>query len=265
MDLGLKDRVAIVGGSSRGLGRAIATAFAQEGANVAISARTEADLRRTELELARVGSQQHVLAIPADLSVARDIRRVVRDTFNRFGQISILVTHMGYGPPGRPSEFNDETIMTALEENFLSSIRFAREVIPYMKQQRWGRIVHLLPSLGRRSANGTVLSTTSQLALVGYSKMLANELAPFNITVNNLVSGPVETNFLTSSVESEAQVSGKAFDDLMRDTINSIPMGRLGKPEEVGDLVAFLASDRASFLTGSSVVLDGGMRQQTIT
>ena len=265
MDLGLKDRVAIVGGSSRGLGRAIATAFAQEGANVAISARTEADLRRTELELARVGSQQHVLAIPADLSVARDIRRVVRDTFNRFGQISILVTHMGYGPPGRPSEFNDETIMTALEENFLSSIRFAREVIPYMKQQRWGRIVHLLPSLGRRSANGTVLSTTSQLALVGYSKMLANELAPFNITVNNLVSGPVETNFLTSSVESEAQVSGKAFDDLMRDTITGIPMGRLGKPEEVGDLVAFLASDRASFLTGSSVVLDGGMRQQTIT
>ena len=264
MDLGLKDRVAIVGGSSKGLGRAIATAFAQEGANVAISARTEADLRRTELELARVGSQQHVLATPADLSVARDIRRVVRDTFNRFGQINILVTHMGYGPPGRPSEFNDETIMTALEENFLSSVRFAKEVIPYMKQQRWGRIVHLLPSLGRRSANGTVLSATSQLALVGYSKMLANELAPFNITVNNLVSGPVETNFLTSSVESEAQESGKSFDDLMRDTITGIPMGRLGKPEEVGDLVAFLASDRASFLTGSSVVLDGGMRQQTI-
>ena len=103
MDLGLKDRVAIIGGSSRGLGRAIALSFAQEGANVAISARTEADLRRTEIELARVGSQQHVLAIPADLSVARDIRRVVRDTFNRFGQLGILVTHMGYGPPGRPS------------------------------------------------------------------------------------------------------------------------------------------------------------------
>ena len=261
MDLGLKDRVAIVGGSSRGMGRAIALAFAQEGANVAISARTEADLRRTEIELARVGSQQHVLAIPADLSVARDIRRVVRDTFNRFNQVGILVTHMGFGPPGRPSEFNDETIMTALEENFLSAVRFTREVIPYMKQQRWGRIVHLLPSLGRRSANGTALSNTSQLALMGYSKALANELAPFNITVNHLVSGPVETDFLTSSVESEAQESGTDFDALMRDTVTSIPMGRLGKPEEVGDLVAFLASDRASFLTGASVVLDGGMRQ----
>lgn len=265
MDLGLKDRVAIIGGSSRGLGKAIAMAFAHEGANVAISARTETDLRRTEIELARVGSQQHVLAIPADLSVSRDIRRVVRDTFNRFGQIGILVTHMGYGPPGRPSEFNDETIMTALEANFLGSVRLSREVIPYMKQQHWGRIVHLLPSLSRRSADDETLSVASQLALVGYSKMLANELAPFNITVNNLVSGPVETSFLTASVESEAQESGKTFDNLMRDTITEIPIGRLGKPEEVGDLVAFMASERASFMTGSSVVLDGGMRQQTIT
>lgn len=146
MDLGLKDRVAIVGGSSRGLGRAIAVAFAQEGASVTISARTEADLRRTEIELARIGSQQHVLAIPADLSVARDIRRVVRDTFNRFGQIGILVTHVRYGPTGKPSEFTDETIMASLEESFLSAVRLTREVVPYMKQQRWGRIIHLLPT-----------------------------------------------------------------------------------------------------------------------
>ena len=261
MDLGLKDRVAIVGGSSRGMGRAIALAFAQEGANVAISARTEGDLRRTEIELARVGSQQHVLAIPADLSVARDIRRVVRDTFNRFGQIGILVTHIGYGPPGRPSEFNDETIMTALEENFLSAVRFAREVVPFMKQQRWGRIIHLLPSLGRSSATGTALSTTSQMALVGYSKMLANELAPFNITVNNLVSGPVETDYLTGTFQSEAKETGRSFEELMKEVVSSIPIGRLGKPEEVGDLVTFLASNRASFLTGASVVLDGGMLQ----
>ena len=94
--------------------------------------------------------------------------------------------------------------------------------------------------------------------------MLANELAPFNITVNNLMSGPVETDYLTSAFESEAQESGKAFEELMKDTVTNIPMGRLGKPEEVGDLVAFLASDRASFITGTSVVLDGGMRQ-TVT
>ena len=205
MDLGLKDRVAIVGGSSRGLGRAIASAFAQEGASVTISARTEADLRRTEIELARLGSQQHVLAIPADLSVARDIRRVVRDTFNRFGQIGILVTHVGDGPTGRPSEFDDEAIMASLDETFLSAIRITREVIPYMKQQRWGRIIHLLPHWGNYLAGSVNLSATSQLALMGHSKMLANELASFNITVNNLLSGPIQTEYLNSVFEARAQ------------------------------------------------------------
>lgn len=261
MDLGLKDRVAIIAGSSRGMGRAIALAFAQEGANVTICGRTEADLRRTEIELARVGSQHHVLAIPADLSVARDIRRVVRDTFNRFGQISILVTHVGYSPSGRPSELNDETILTAFEENFLSAVRFAREVIPYMKQQHWGRIVNLLPQLMRQSGEGTALSTSSQMALVGYAKMLANELAPFNITVNNLVLGPVQTEYLTSTLESRAHSQGRSSDEVINETILGIPMGRMGKPEEVGDLVAFLGSERAAYLTGTSVVLDGGMLQ----
>ena len=261
MDLGLKDRVAIVGGSSRGLGRAIAEAFAQEGASVTISARTEADLRRAEIELARVGSQHHVLAIPADLSVARDIRRVVRDTFNRFGQIGILVTHVTYGPTGRPSEFSDEAIMTSLEGSFLSAIRITREVIPYMKQQRWGRIIHLLPTRDIHSEEGAALSAASQSALVAYSKMLATELAPFNITVNNLLSGPVQTEFLTSALEARAEEQGRSVDELVKETVADIPMRRLGKPEEVGDLVAFLASDRAGYLTGTSVVLDGGSHQ----
>ena len=258
MDLGLKDRVAIVGGSSRGMGRAIAMAFAQEGASVTISARTEADLRRTEIELARVGSQQHVLATPADLSVARDIRRVVRDTFNRFGQIGILVTHAHYSSAGKASELTDETIMTSLEENFLSAVRMAREVIPYMKQQRWGRIIHLLPS---QPSQGTALSAASQSALMGYSKMLANELAPFNITVNNLLSGPIHTEFLTASLESRAQEAGVSTEEISKEMAAAIPVRRLGKPEEVGNLVAFLASDRAGYLTGTSVVLDGGMLQ----
>ena len=264
MDLGLKGRVAIVGGSSRGMGRVIASVFAQEGASVTISARTEADLRQTEIELARLGSQQHVLAIPADLSVARDIRRVVRDTFNRFGQIGILVTHVADRPTGRTSEFDDETIMTSLERAFLSAIRIAREVIPYMKQQRWGRIIHLLPHWGNFPDGGGNLSTTGQLALLGHSKMLSNELAPFNITVNNVLSGPIQTEYLDSVLEARAHEQGRAVEELVKETTAAIPMGRLGKPEEVADVVAFLASARAGYLTGTNVFLDGGARQEIV-
>ena len=261
MDLGLRDRVAIVGGSSRGIGRAIALAFAHEGANVTIYALNDEALRRTEIELARVGSQHHVLAIPADISTARDIRRVVRDTFNRFDQVSILVTQVGNSPTGPAVGFEDEEISTDLERNFFSAIRLSREVIPHMKQQHWGRIINLLSTPAQEASEGMALAAASQLALVGYFKSLANELAPFNITVNNVVFGAVDTEQFTSRLENEAREQSRPTGDLLKENLARVPMGRLGKSEEVGDLVAFLASDRAGFLTGSSTVVDGGMLQ----
>ena len=261
MDLGLRDRVAIVGGSSRGIGRAIALAFAHEGANVTICAQNDEALRRTEIELARVGSQHHVLAIPADISTARDIRRVVRDTFNRFDQVNILVTLVGNSLTGPAVEFEDEDISSDLERNFFSAIRLSREVIPHMKQQHWGRIINLLSAPAQQASEGMGLAASSQLALVGYFKALANELAPFNITVNNVVFGPVDTEQFSSRLENQAREQNRAAGDLLKETLAQVPMGRLGKAEEVGDLVAFLASDRAGFLTGGSTVVDGGMLQ----
>ena len=261
MELGLRDRVAIVGGSSRGIGRAIAIAFAKEGASVTVCARNEAALRRTEIELARISSQHHVLAIPADLSIPRDIRRVVRDTFNRFDQIGILVTHVAGATVGPAVEFEDEAISAALESNFFSAIRLSREVIPHMKQQHWGRIINLLSAPSQEAMEGMALSASSQLAVMGYFKTLANELAPFNITVNNVVSGPVETELFISRLEERAQEQSRPVEELMKETVASIPIGRLGKPEEVGDVVAFLASDRAGFVTGTTLMVDGGRFQ----
>ena len=228
MDLGLRDRVAIVGGSSRGIGRAIAIAFAKEGASVTICARNEAALRRTEIELARIGSQHHVLAIPADLAVPRDIRRVVRDTYNRFDQIGILVTHVAGMDLGPASEFEDEAISAAFEANFFSAIRLSREVIPHMKQQHWGRIINLLSGPVHEAADGMALSSSSQMAVMGYFKTLANELAPFNITVNNVVSGPVDTELLVSRLEDQAQERGETSEELLNQTIATMPIGRLG-------------------------------------
>ena len=258
MDLGLKDRVAIVGGSSRGIGRAIAIALAKEGASVAICARNETALRHTEIELVRISSQHHVLAIPADLTVRRDVRRVVRDTFNRFDQVGVLVTHVANAEKGNAVEFDDDEISVAMDNLFLSAIRLSREVIPHMKQQRWGRIINLLSPLSQATVQGMALSSSSELAIMGYFKALANELAPFNITVNNVVSGDVETEQYLSLAEDQSQHHGNTAEQVLKKTIAQIPVGRLGKPEEVGDLVAFLASERASFITGTTVVVDGG-------
>lgn len=272
MELGLRDRVAIIGGSSRGLGRAVALAFVREGANVTICGRTEADLRRAEIELSRESSQQHVLAVPADITDPRDIRRVVRDTVGRFGQANILVTHMGYRPAAdRPSELSDDAILSALGVDFLSAVRFSREVVPYMKQQHWGRILNLMPeplstplAPASRAAGQTALADSGQTALLGYSKGLANELAPFNITVNNLIHGQMLTGALAAELEQRSQDGDGPLDELARQTAaqSGVPVGRLGRPDEVGDLAVYVCSDRASFLTGSSIVLDGGQQQE---
>lgn len=273
MDLGLRDRVAIVGGSSRGMGRAIALAFAHEGANVTICARTEADLRRAEIEMARATSQQHVLAIPADITLEPDIRRVVRDTVSRFGQINILVTHMATRVEDetmeRASELSDDAVTSALDESFLGAVRFARETIPYMKQQRWGRILNLLPEFSIHSipvgsvkaTDESALNVSNRMALTGYAKSLANELAPFNITVNNLIHGPVESDALSAVLEERSRNEGRRLNHLLEETASMVPMKRLGRPEEVADLAAYICSERASFLTGADVVLDGGLRQ----
>ena len=270
MDLGLKDRVAIVGGSTRGMGRAIALAFVHEGANVTICGRTETDLRRTEIDLARTSSQQHVLAVPADISNARDIRRVVRDTISRFGHVDILVTHMGYHSAERPSELSDDEILNSLNGGFLGTVRLSREVVPYMKRQHWGRILNLLPELNTSPLTSekvdvsgeTGLAHSNWMALVGYSKSLANELAPFNITVNNLIHGPVLSEALNAALEERSEADNRSKDELLREMAAPVPMGRLGRLEEVGDTAVYLCSERSSFMTGESVVLDGGMRQE---
>ena len=152
------------------MGKTAALALAKGGASVTICARSEADLRKTELEIARVSSQHHVLAIPADLSRGEDIKRVVRSTFNRFGRIDISVNNIGGPPSGRASEMDDEQWDQALDQNFLSVVRMSREVVPYMKQQQWGRIINRLSISVRQPRDGVVLSTSSRLAVVGYPR-----------------------------------------------------------------------------------------------
>ncbi len=261
MDLGLTERVAIVGDASHEVGRHIATTLAAEGARVSLHSPSEEGLRRTEMEVARIGSQHSVLAIPADPSQERDIRRVVRDTVNRFGQIDILVVPSGSGVHPANSEPEEGSETAELEASFFSALRFSREVVPYMKQEHWGRIIYLESPPSRPAGRGVVLWADRHLHLVGYFKILARELAPFNITVNSLVAGLIATHELEQWLAAQSHAEQVGIAELKGTACAGIPMGRMGKPQEIGDMIAFLASERAGYLTGAAISVDGGHSQ----
>ena len=261
MDLGLAERVAIVGGAGLEIGKHVALSLASEGAKVALCARREDGLRRAEMEVVRIGTQHNVLAMPADLSEPRDIRRVVRDTFNRFGQIDILVVRSGQPGPGSLTDVEDSELTEEVERHLLSAVRLTREVIPYMKQEHWGRIINLEFPSPQQITQGDSRAAAGQLYLIGYFKTLARELAPFNITVNNLSTGALDTEELQEYLQSQAEAGAAETADLAKQRVKKIPMKRLGKPEEIGDMVAFLASEKAAYLTGASISVDGGQTQ----
>jgi 3-oxoacyl-[acyl-carrier protein] reductase len=260
MELGLRDRVAFVGGSGKGMSQASALALAREGASVTICARDESALRKAELEIARTSSQHHVLAVPADLSRPDDIKRAVRGTFNRFGRLDIAVSHIS-GPRSEEGllDINDEEWEEDVQQHFLSIVRVSREVVPYMKQQRWGRIIIRLPSLSAHPLRGSQAFESSRMAVYGYAKQLSEELASFNITVNSVVPGAIMTDGLASDYETKAKDQDQMPEEVASRAAKAVPIGRFGTVEEVGDLIAFLASERASYITGASIPMDGGL------
>ena len=171
MDLGLRGRVAIISGSSKGMGKSIALALALEGANVVLSSRDETILRKAEIDIARETSQHNVLAIPANMADADDIRRVVRGAYNRFGRLDIVVNNIGDWVSGSPSETQDDELLEILQKNYFSVVRVCREIIPYMRQQQWGRIINRLSISVKEITETPSLSNTGDMAIVGYSKL----------------------------------------------------------------------------------------------
>jgi 3-oxoacyl-[acyl-carrier protein] reductase len=238
MDLGLKDRVAIVAASSKGLGKAAALGLAAEGAKLAICARGIEELQRTASEI-----RTDVLARAVDVTIEAQIRGFVDDTLRKFGRIDICVTNAG-GPPARRFEdTSSDDWHSAVDLNFMSTLHFARAVLPIMKDQRWGRLIAISSVAVLQPVDGLILSNAARSAVRGLVKSLSNEYAPYNVLVNNICPGYTATErLLKLGVRPEAQ----------------IPLGRVGTPEEFANLVVFLASDRASYITGVSIPVDGG-------
>ena len=251
MDLSLRDKAAIVTGGSRGIGRAIALAFADEGCRVAICARGEEALRETEAELRARGVD--ALGIVADVARADDIERVVAETVARFGRLDILVNNAG----GRAREDTDEAWNLVYESNVLAAVRATRAAVPHMRAAGGGSIVHIASIYGRESG-GPVAYNAMKSAMIAHAKAMALELAPA-IRVNSVAPGSVAFPGGSWGRRLEEDPEG-----MRRFVEQNIPMGRFGTPEEIANVVVFLCSARASWVTGACINVDGGQSRSNI-
>jgi 3-oxoacyl-[acyl-carrier protein] reductase len=255
MDLGLRERVALVAASSKGLGRAVAEELAAEGAHLVLCARGAAALQEVAHDLRARGAQ--VEAVVADLS-GTGVRQVTDAAFKRFGRIDILVTNAG-GPPAGPFEAHDlETWRSAVQLNLESVIELIRHALPGMKERGWGRIINVTSIAVKQPVDNLILSNSVRAAVTGMARTLANEVARFGITVNNVLPGYTRTERVTELAQSIAAREKITEHEAVDRWLAQIPMNRLGEPREFAALVAFLASERASFITGTSIPVDGG-------
>lgn len=257
MDLGLKDKIALIAASSKGLGRACAEAMAQEGAKITICARDEATLNKTKDDiLSATGAE--ILAIPADVTNAADIEKVVQQTVEQFGGLHVLVTNAGGPPAGFFADFDDAQWEAAFNLSLMSGVRLIRAALPYMQKAQWGRIINITSVSVKEPIDNLVLSNSIRASVHGLAKTLANQIAKDGITINNVMPGYTQTDRVNQLVAATAQQSGKSEEEVLADLGKPIPIGRAGQPEELGALVAFLASEKASYINGASIPVDGG-------
>jgi 3-oxoacyl-[acyl-carrier protein] reductase len=257
MDLGLKDKVALVAGGSQGLGKAVARELAREGARVAICALDDKSLPAAKEEIAK-DSGAKVLAIGADLTDAAQAKECVHKTIECFGAVDILINNAGGPPAVSFSDIDDQLWEYGFRLNLLSTIILTREVLPLMKQKRWGRIINMTSISVKQPIDGLILSNTVRAGVIGLAKSLSTELAPLNITVNSVCPGYTLTDRVRNLAYVTAQKEDTTPEAIIKRWESSIPMGRLGTPEEFAALVTFLASERSSYITGAAIQIDGG-------
>ena len=257
MDLGIRGKVALVAASSKGLGRAIADELAAEGANLVMCARG-ADALRAAADSIRKNSGVTVVEVAADVSEQRGLDRVAGAALDKFGKIDILVTNSGGPPSGTFDTLTPEAWESATKLLLFSAVGLARAVLPGMKERKWGRILNVTSIAVKQPIDGLLLSNSLRAAVTGFARTLANEVARFNITVNNIMPGYTRTDRMEDLARQTSDRTGASMSDALARWEREIPIGRLAEPREFAALAAFLASERASYITGSSIAVDGG-------
>jgi 3-oxoacyl-[acyl-carrier protein] reductase len=258
MDLGLRGKVALVAASSRGLGLAVAEELAAEGADLLMCARSGDVLREAADRVRAASPDVRVLDVAADLSEPADVVRVTDMAQRELGRVDVLITNTG-GPPAGPFESHSpEAWAAAVRANLDSVVNLVRAVLPGMKERRWGRIVNVTSIAVKQPVDNLILSNSVRAAVTGFARTLANEVAPFGITVNSVMPGYTATQRVDELAARNAALQGTTADDVRAVWERQIPMARLGDAREFAAMVAFLASERASYTTGASIAVDGG-------
>jgi len=257
MDLGLRGKVALVSGGSQGLGKAVAKELSAEGALVAICARDEGKLLLSAAEIEKETGGE-VVAFPADLTQVTEAREFVRKSVAHYGTVDILFNNSG-GPPSLPLEqIDDDLWQFGFRLNLMSTIAMTTEVVPIMKQKKWGRIINSTSISVKQPIDGLILSNTIRAGVIGFAKTLSTELAPYHVTVNSVCPGYTLTNRVKSLSKVLADRENTRPEKIIKRWESTIPAGRLGTPEEFAATVAFLASERAGYITGAAIQIDGG-------
>jgi len=258
MDLELKGKVAIVGGGSKGLGRACADVLAGEGVKVAICSRNQADLEKAAKEI-QAATGADVLVFPGDLDKHDTIKQLIAATVSRFGRLDILVNNSGGPPLARAATATEEQWAISLDRSLLFFARMSREALPHLKQHKAGRIINILAATVYQPIPNLALSGVTRIGVVAFMKSLADEVGRDGVLINNVCPGSILTERMLSNVTARSKELGIPVDEGLAQRAAETAVGRIGEPKELAHLVGFLASPKASYITGTTILVDGGL------
>ncbi|MCC6728335.1 MAG: SDR family oxidoreductase [Chthonomonadales bacterium] len=265
MDMGIQGRVAMVAAASKGIGRAVALGLAVEGCRVSICARSEDGLDEAREALLAAGAPaEGVAAIRADVSRAEDLEAWHGQTVAALGEVDILVTNTGGPPARRFLELTDTQWEEGVQSTLMNVVRLSRLVLPVMQRRRWGRIVHLTSLVAKQPSDDLTISSTLRTGLSALTRTMANQVAPDGVLVNAILPGNTLTDRAHHLARVRAAERGITPEEALADTARAIPVGRLAEPREIADAVVFLASERASYIAGISLLVDGGVCQSPL-
>ena len=259
MNLNLQNKNAIVCASSQGLGKAAAIDLAKEGVNLAICSRDQEKIDKAKEEiLLRTDHNIKVIALKADLDSLEDIQIFLQEVEQSLGEVDILVNNTGGPPPSTFEQISDEDWQNAFNSTMMSAIRLSRSLVPNMKKKEWGRIINISSVSVKTPVNGLFLSNSLRMGVLGWAKALADEVAAHGITVNTVCPGYTKTERVEAILESQSSSSGLSKEEIEKTIADNIPMRRVGEAEDLAGLITFLASEKANYMTGLAVQVDGG-------